>query len=120
MAATPKTGVVTFQGLESGNIYNVPLYNADVAGTYCRLDNGTGTPGATGGADVWIPPENVKLIDASFVTGIVDTANLRIMADYKSTPYIINWANNVNTLTNRTPINIGFAKGTRVSFLQLA
>jgi hypothetical protein len=29
MAATPKTGVVTFKGLQSGNVYNVPLYNAE-------------------------------------------------------------------------------------------
>ena len=119
MAATPKTGVVTFKGLQSGNLYQVPLYNADVAGTYCRLDNGSGTPGATGGSDVWIPPEDVSLIDASFVTGIVDTANLRVCADYKVTPFVINWANCVNTLTFRSPINIGFKKNTRVSFMQI-
>jgi len=120
MAATPKTGVVTFRGLQSGNIYNVPLYNADVANTYCRLDNGAGTPGATGGADICVFNENVMLVDASFVTGIVDTANLRICADYKPTAYVINWANNVNTLTSRTPINVGFKAGTRISFQQIA
>jgi hypothetical protein len=120
MGATPKTGSVAFVGLSSGSTYEIPLYNADAAGTYCRLDNGSGTPGATGGADFVVFPEAVKLISASFVTGIVDTANLRVMADYKPTSFVINWANNVNTLATRMPINIGFKAGTRISFQQLA
>lgn len=119
MAATPKTGAVMFQGQKTGTVYTVPLYNADVNGTYCRLDNGGGTPGATGGADFVSFGERVKLIDAAFVTGIVDTANLRVMTDYKPTPYVINWANHVNTLATRPPLNIGFEKGTRVSLMQI-
>lgn len=119
MAATPKTGVVTFKGMSTNNVYNVPLYNADVNGTYCRLDNGSGTPGATGGSDIVVFNEKVMLVDASFVTGIVDTANLRITADYKPTPYVINWANNVNTLPFRSPINVGFNAGTRIGFMQI-
>jgi len=120
MAATPKTGVILFQGLSSGIVYQKAIYNADVAGTYCRIDNGSGTPGATGGENFCVFSENVKLIDASFVTGIVDTANLRIMADYNPTPYLINWATYVNTLPQRPPINIAFSAGRRISFQQLA
>lgn len=119
MGATPKTGVVHFRGASSGSSYQIPLYNADVNGTYCRLDNGGGTPGATGGADVVFFNERVILVDAAFVTGIVDTANLRVMADYKPTPYVINWATYVNTLATRPPLNIKFDKGTRISFQQI-
>jgi hypothetical protein len=119
MGATAKTGAVTFKGLQTGTTYNVPLYNADIALTYCRLDNGGGTPGATGGSDIVVFNENVSLIDCSFVTGIVDTANLRVMADYKPTSYVINWANSVNTLAMRTPLNVGFKAGTRIGFQQI-
>jgi hypothetical protein len=119
MAATPKTGVVTFVGLQTGATYQVPLYNADVAGTYCRLDNGSGTPGATGGSDTVFYNEPVKLFDAAFVTGIVDTANLRVMADFKPTAYVINWATYVNTLATRPPIDIRFNAKTRISFQQI-
>lgn len=119
MAATPKTGVLHFMGMQSGTTYQVPLYNADVAGTLCRLDAGAGTPGAAGGADIVVFNEPVRLIDAAFVTGIVDTANLRVLADYKPTAYVINWATYVNTLATRPPLNIGFKAGTRISFQQL-
>jgi hypothetical protein len=119
MAATAKTGTLVFLGLGSNTTFNVPFYNADVAGTYCRLDNGSGTPGATGGADFVTFSENVKLIDAAVVTGIVDTANLRLMIDYKPTAYVINWASQVNTLATRPPLNIGISAGRRISFSQL-
>lgn len=119
MGATPKTGVVSFLGLQSGTVYQKPLYNADVNGTYCRLDNGGGTPGASGGENFAVFSEPVKLIDCAFVTGIADTANLRLMADYNPTPYVVNWANYVNTLPVRIPLNIGFKAGTRISFLQI-
>jgi len=119
MAATPKTGVLIFQGQKTGTVYEVPLYNADVNGTLCRLSVGGATPGASGGADYVKFGERVKLIDAGFVTGIVDTANLLIMTDYKVTPYVLNWAVHVNTLATRPPINIGFEKGTQISFQQL-
>lgn len=119
MGATAKTGTVTFLGLSSNTLYTVPLYNADVAGTYCRLDNGSGTPGATGGSDIVVFGEAVRLVDAAFVTGIVDTANLRVMADYKPTSYVLNWASNVNTLSQRVPLNVGFKAGTRIGFMQI-
>ena len=119
MGATPKTGVVSFMGLSSGTIFQKPIYNADVNGTLCRIEAGSGTPGSTGGQDYCVFQEAVRLVDAAFVTGIVDTANLRILTDYNPTPYIINWANYVNTLPVRIPLNIGFRAGTRISLLQI-
>ena len=109
-----------FIGLQSKTTYSKPFYDADVAGTYCRIDNGSGTPGATGGADFCVFPEPVQLYDVAVVTGIVDTANLRIMADYNPTVYILNWATHVNTLPTRPALNIRFNAKTRISFQQLA
>lgn len=120
MGATAKTGTIHFVGLNSKTTYSKPFYNADIAGTYCRIDNGSGTPGATGGADFCVFPEPVQLYDLSVVTGIVDTANLRIMADYNPTSYIVNWASHVNSLATRPQLNIRFKQGTRISLQQLA
>ncbi len=119
MAATPKTGVVMFRGQQSGRLYTKAIYNADVNQTYCRLDNGSGTPGATGGENFCVFGENVTLVDCSFVTGIVDTANLALMLDYQPTPYLINWAASVNTLPTRPNFNIGIQAGRRISFMQI-
>ena len=119
MAATPKTGVILFQGLSSGTVYQKPVYNADVNGTLCRIEAGSGTPGATGGQDYVTFSENVKIIDAALVTGIVDTANVRIMVDNNPTPYMLNWATYVNTLATRPPINVAISAGRRIGFLQI-
>jgi len=120
MAATPKTGAVFFRGLSSGRLYTKALYNADVVNTYCRLDNGAGTPGATGGENYAVFGEDVALIDCSFVTGIVDTANLALMLDYSPTGFLVNWATSVNTLPTRPNFNIKISKGRRISFMQVA
>lgn len=116
MAATPKTGVICFRGLQTGVTYMKPIYNQDISGGLIRWDNGSGTPtSTTTGSDFITFPEDVVIFDCSFITGIVDTFNLRVMADYNPTPYIINWAASVNTLATRQTINIGFKRGTRIS-----
>jgi hypothetical protein len=119
MAATPKTGVIMFRGLSTGATFQKAIYNADVANTLCRIDVGAGTPGATGGADFCTFDEPVVLYDASVVTGTVDTLNMRILANYSPTSFIINWASSVNTLNQRPVFNIGFKAGTRISFQQI-
>jgi hypothetical protein len=121
MAATPKTGVVMFKGLQSGQTYMKSIYNADTVGgnVLCRIDNGGGAPGAAGGADFCVFGEPVAFIGGSFVTGIVETTQLRLMADYNPTPYCIDWASSVNSLANRPSFNVGFKAGTRISFMQV-
>lgn len=120
MAATPKTGTLHFRGLRSGTTYTKPIYNADVAATLCRIGIAGATPGASGGEDFCVFNEPVILYDVSVVTGIVDTANLLILADYNPTAYSINWASHVNTLATRPALNIGFNPGTRISLQQVA
>lgn len=119
MGATPKTGTLHFRGLSSGTTYSKPFYNADVAGTLCRIGIVGATPGATGGEDYTVFSENVVLYDVSVVTGIVDTANMLVLADFNATPYSVNWASHVNTLATRPSLNIGFKAGTRISLQQV-
>lgn len=107
-----------FQGLSSGTFYHKPVYNPDVAGTLIRIDNGSGTPtSATTGSDFCTFDEPTRLVDCAFVTGIVDTVNLRVMANNNPTVYWINWASSVNTLATRAALNITFKAGTRISFM---
>ena len=120
MAATPKAGVFYFRGLQSGATYAKSMLNEDVVNTLCRWDSGGGTPATTKGSDFCTFPEDVSLYDCSFVTGIVDTQNLRIMADYSPTNFTINWATHVNSLANRPVLNIGFKRGTRISGMSTA
>ena len=118
--ATAKTGTLHFRGLQSGKTFTKAIYNADIANTLCRISIAGVTPGATGGTDYAVFPEDVLLYDCAFVTGITDTANLLILADFNATPFSINWASHVNTLATRPALNIGFKRGTRVSFQQIA
>ncbi len=120
MAATPKTGTVFFRGLQTGTVYSKSIYNADVNGTLCRIDNGAGAPGASGGQDFCVFGEDVVFTGGSFVTGIVDTTQLRLMVDYVPTAYNIDWASSVNTLAFRPAYNVGISRGKRISFQQLA
>ena len=118
--AAAKTGAIHFIGLQSGLTYSKPIYSADVVGTLCRIDNGSGTPGATGGADFCVFSEPVQLFDMSLVTGVTDALNLRVMADYAPTAHTILWSSMVDTLANRPKLNIRFKAGTRISLQQIA
>ena len=121
MAATPKSGVLMFLGLKTGVTYQKSVYNPDVANGLIRIDNGTGTPtGTTTGTDFITFDEPVRLFDAAFVTGIVDTVNLRVLANYNNTPFSVNWAAHVNSLATRPQLNIQFNAGTRISFVSTA
>jgi len=109
---------MVFKGLNTGTLYHRPVYNPDVAQTLIRIDNGSGTPtSTTTGSDFLTFDEPVTLVDCAFVTGIVDTVNLRVMANYNPSPYWINWASSVNTLAYRPVFNIPFRAGTRISFM---
>lgn len=117
MAATPKTGAATFVGLATGTTYVRTFYNTDVNGAYAQWDKGLGTPSASvAGAD-WVQfDEDVRLIDVSVVTGIVDTSQIKLTKNYKPTQYALYWPNQVNTLTTRTPLALNFKQGTMIGF----
>ena len=117
---TASSGSLMFRGQNSGTTYVRAFYWADAIGTMARIDNGNGTPGATGGADFTTFDEPVVLYDISVVTGPTVALNGRIMANYNPTAYMFNWATHVNTLNYRPVLNIPFKAGTRISILPLA
>jgi hypothetical protein len=53
----------------------------------------------------------------SVVTGIVDTSQVRIIAAAAPTGHLLQWANHLNTLSNRPKLNIGFKARTRIAFM---
>lgn len=120
MAAAAKAGSFIFRGLQSGTFYQKGMLNEDVLQVLARWDNGGGIPATTKGADFCVFPEDVALVDINTITGITDTAQLRILADYNPTPYTIKWESYLATNTTRPPIYIGFKKGTRVSAMSTA
>jgi hypothetical protein len=115
MGATAKTGTAIFRGLKSGITYSKGFYNPDVAGSLVRWDVG----GAAGAAtpDFTQFPEPVVLEDLSVVTGIVDTSQVRVIANQAPTTHLLQWANHVNTLNNRPRLSIGFRANTSIAFM---
>jgi hypothetical protein len=120
MAATPKAGFLYFKGLSSGTTYMKAIFNEDVLQTLVRWDNGGGVPATTKGSDFVTFPEAVTLVDAVTITGIVDTKQIKFMADYAPTIYGIYWEAHLTTLNNRPTLNIGFKQGTRISAISTA
>ena len=116
---TPSTGTLTFVGA-SGLTYQKGFYWADAVGTLARIDNGLGTPGATGGENYCVFGEGVTLVDISVVTGPTVALTGRLMSNYEYTPISFAWANHLNTLPNRPPLKIPFRAGSRISILPQA
>jgi hypothetical protein len=116
MAATPQAGVAYFRGLNSGNSYARGFYNTDVSGALVRWDVGAGIPAAaTSGSDFITFDEPVQLYDLSVTTGIVDTKNVRVVANYAPTIFTFNWATHLNSLSLRPAISVQFKPQTRIS-----
>ena len=115
--ATPKPANFTFIG-QSGITYNVDAYVSDVNAALVNLDGGAGA--GTGSPTYWIAPENCTLVDFSMVTGTADTEKLRVLVNSKPLTNVIRYDTNLTTLAKRQPVNIGFAKGSQISFIQIS
>ena len=120
MAAAAKAGFFYFRGLQSGTTYMKAMLNEDVLQTLARWDSGGGVPATTKGSDFVTFGEDVILYDITTITGITDTKQLKLMADYSPTNYNIYWEAHLSTLNNRPVLNIGFKRGTRISALSTA
>lgn len=118
MAATPKTGTLTFRG-QSGRTYTYSIYNSDVADAFVTWSlNGTA---GTSSVNFVSAPENMELIDASFVTGIVDTTALLLYLDDAAIPgTLFQWANAVNTLQSRAFPPLKIRAGRKVQLIEVA
>lgn len=119
MAATPKYGTATFRGLQSKQLYTIDFYSSDVANAKVNWDSGFG---ASSSSDTfWRAPEDVALIDISVATGMADTTTWVPTSNNAIVPgQRLRYANFVNTLPFRPQIQIGFAAGRNISFIQQA
>lgn len=114
---TTTNGTATFQGLNTGKMYNVDIFISDVVAA-------PATWGVSGNAvaasqNFWRAPEDVVLVDLSIITGptvmvaLIPTSNDAVIPNYR-----FRIANFLNTLTTRPSVNVGFAAGRNVGLLQ--
>ena len=114
---TPTNGTCTFIGLASQKVYAVDLYISDVNNANCTF--GVGTTAAAGSKAYWRPIEDVVLVDLSIITGpTVITTLVPTSNDAQLQGTRLRFANFLNTLTTRPRLQIGFAKGNEVGFIQ--
>jgi len=113
---TATNGTATFIGI-SGKLYNIDLYISDVLNAPVTWGV-SGNAGATS-LTFWRSPERVTLVDLSIITGptvmtsLVPTSNDGVIPGLR---YRI--ANFLNTLTNRTKLNVSFEAGRNIGFIQ--
>lgn len=117
MVAAPQKGVFTFVGV-SGKTYSVDLYLSDVANALGNFDGGAGA-GSTS-PDFWTPPEQVVLKDFAIHTGLTDTTCIRLVVNGRPLGQILRYITFLDTLANRSPLNIGFNANARFSCIQMA
>lgn len=117
MAATPKTGIFSFIGLQSGRTYNVSAYCSDVAAAKVLLSQrGLAT---TTSDNFWKTPEDVRLVDWTITAGLVDTNVLSITVDDSIVSgAILEKTAHVNTSPTRPLINMNIRKGTNFGAIQ--
>jgi len=117
MAATPKTGTLTFRGA-SGAIYSYSIYNSDVANAFVTWAT-TGVAGS-GSVTFITAPENMQLVDVSVTTGIVDTTALVLwLDDAPVRNSIMSWANLLNSLQSRSFPPIAISRGRKVQLAEV-
>lgn len=112
MAAAPKSGTMSFVGIQTKRTYTIDVYVSDVVAGLVNFDSGAG---ASATSDTfWIAPENVILKDFSIVTGLTDTKKISIIANSVPTGNRLRYANFLNTLAFRPVLQIPFRAGSKV------
>lgn len=118
MAAAPKSGTLSFIGVQTKRTYTIDIYISDVVAGNINFDSGAG---ASAASDLfWNAPENLVLKDLSIPTGLTDTIKINIVANNVSTGNRLRYANFLNTLAFRPVLNIPFRAGTKISAVQEA
>jgi hypothetical protein len=115
MAAT--VGTAIFVGEQSGLTYVVDIYLSDTVNTNVNFDEGVGAAVTT--RQYWIPPEAVRLVDVSLVTGAAQT-RLQLKQNGIPVGSILRHNIHLNTLALRPKLNIRFSAGMQVAITQLA
>ena len=118
MVAAPQLSTMLFVGLTSGMHYSKDVYLSDVVNGLVNFSSG-GAASATS-ETFWTPPEPVRLVDFSILTGMTDTTVIQMTRDSVPTGDLVRYANQLNTLNSRPILNIAFGAGQRVAAIQLA
>jgi len=117
MVAAPQYAAMKFVGA-SRRTYSKDVYFSDVAAGQIRFDAGAGAGAAT--PEEWQAPEPVSLVDFSVVTGLTDTTKAQITRNSVPSGDILRYTIHLTSLPLRPILNIPFAKGDRISAIQLA
>lgn len=117
MAAAPQYATMTVRNARNIRV-PVDMYLSDVAGALTNFDNGRGA--GVGTPDYWTAPEMVTIVDFSIPTGMTDTTKIQPTINNKGIGAMVRYANQLNTLNYRTPLNLVVMAGQTLRFIQLA
>lgn len=113
---TPAYGTFTFIGMQSQRVYNVDSYVADVADALVHFDGGGGA--STTSPTSFTAPENILLTDVSFKTGPTVISKLQILRGNQATGDFLRLAAHLDTSPARSPVRLGFVRGTEVRAIE--
>jgi len=116
MAAAPQYGTLTISAGAAS--ITVDVYVSDVANAGVTFDSGAGA--ASGSREYYKTPVSGRITDFSVATGLTDTTKARVSINGSPTKNIIRWANHINTLAYRVPLNIPVNAGEDIGMVQLA
>lgn len=115
MAAAPQYGTMTV--LAGGIRTPIDIYISDVVDAAVRFDNGRGAGAAT--PDYFTAPTDLAIVDISVPTGLTDTTKIQPTVNNKTIGAVVRYANQLNTLAYRVPMNLRVFRGQTLRFIQL-
>lgn len=116
MYVTPAYGTFVFMGIRSKRIYNVDSYIADVADALIHFDGGGGASPTS--PTSFTAPEDLLLSDVSFKTGPTVISKLQILRGNQATGDFLRLTAHLDTSPARSPVRLGFTRGTEVRAIE--
>ena len=114
MAATQGTAI--FIGA-SGKSHIIDIFLSDTVNTAVNWSTGGAALATT--PETWTPPEDVRLVDLSIVTGAAQT-RLQVLRNQAPTGDVLAHSLFLNTLAKRPGLNVGFRAFSTIALIQLA
>lgn len=113
---TPTYGTFSFTGRQSGRIYNVDAYLADVADSLVHFDGGGGASATS--PTSFTAPEDLLLFDVALKTGPTVIFKLQVLRGNQPTGDFLRLTAHLDTSPARSPIRLGFVRGTEVRAIE--
>lgn len=113
---TPMKSLLTFVGMVSSRTYSKEIYVADVAETKIKWDSGAGASATTDA--FWIAPEGIMLVDVALVTGPTVIKKLQVTRNDITTGDMLVYSSFLDSINNRPPLRIGFARGDKIGAIE--